>query len=202
MFRQRLRARTFALSRVVARALVVVFALALVWYGAMLVLLAFKVSPATIDDLCGYRTAYDYLTGLTSEDITDDARLIVGLAGLAAFLVFGYLAWREIPRPYFAHGDLRLGENDQGSVDVDARAVERVAEHAAMQHGGVAGARGLYHDDALGLEIVARRALDVPEVLYAARERAAESMDQHDLPPVPVNVTLTGLDRKNRRELA
>ena len=202
MLRQRIRARTFGASRVVARALVVLFALALVWYGAMLTLLALKVSPATVNDLSGYRTAYNYLSGLTPDDITCATRLIVGLAGLAAFLVFGYLAWREIPRPYLARGDLPLDDGDRGSVDVNARAVERVAEHAAMQHGGVAGARGLYHGDALGLEIVARRARDVPDVLYAARDRAAESLHRHDLPPLPVNVTLTGVDRKNRRELA
>jgi hypothetical protein len=202
MVRQRVRASTFAVSRVVARALVVVFALALMWYGAMLLLLALKVSPDTVNDLCGYRTAYDYLSGLEPDDISGGTRLIVGLAGLAAFLVFGYLAWREIPRPYLARRDLRLGDGDRGSVDVNARAVERVAEHAVMEHGGVAGARGLYHGDALGLEIVARRARDVPDVLYAARDRAAESLDRHDLPPLPVNVTLTGVDRKNRRELA
>jgi hypothetical protein len=202
MFRQRVRASTSGVSRVVARALVVVFALALVWYGAMLVLLALKVSPATINDLCGYRTAYDYLSGLQPDDITNTARLIVGIAGLVAFLVFGYLAWRAIPRPYFARGELQLGDGNRGSVDVRARAVERVAEHAAMEQGGVAGARGLYHGDALGLEIVARGARDVPDVLYAARDRAVESLDRHDLPALPVNVTLTGVDRKNRRELA
>jgi hypothetical protein len=202
MVRQRVRASTSSVSRVVARVLVVVFALALVWYGAMLALLALKVSPDTVNNLCGYRTAYDYLSGLQPNDITSGTRLIVGLAGLAAFLVFGYLAWRAIPRPYFARGELRLGDGDRGSVDVRARAVERVAEHAAMEDGGVAGARGLYHGDALGLEIVARRARDVPELLYAARDRAVESLDRHDLPPLPVNVTLTGVDRKNRRELA
>ena len=202
MFRQRVRASTFAASRLVGRALVVLFALALVWYGAMLALLALKVSPATINDLCGYRTAYDYLSGLQPDDISSTARIVVGIAGLVAFLVFGYLAWRAIPRPYLARGELRLGDGNRGSVDVRARAVERVAEHAAMEERGVAGARGLYHGDALGLEIVARGARDVPAVLYAARDRAVESLDRHDLPALPVNVTLTGVDRKNRRELA
>jgi hypothetical protein len=202
MLRQRVRASTSGVSRLVARALVVVFALALVWYGAMLVVLALKASKGTVNDLSGYRTAYDYLSGLQPHDITSTARLIVGIAGLAAFLVFGYLAWRAIPRPYFARGDLQLGNDNRGSVDVRARAVERVAEHAAMEQRGVAGARGLYHGDALGLEIVARGARDVPEVLYAARDRAVESLDRHDLPALPVNVTLTGVDRKNRRELA
>ena len=129
-------------------------------------------------------------------------RLVVGLGGLAVFLLFGYLAWREIPRPYLARGDLQLSGGDRGAVDVAARAVERVAEQAALEHDGVADARGLYHDDALTLEIVARGARDVPATLSAVREQAAESLDRHDLPALPVNVTLTGFDRKNRRELA
>ena len=202
MLRQRVRSRGFALSHIVARLLVIALALALLWYGAMVILLAFKVSPDTVDSISGYRTAYDYLTGLTPDDITSDVRLVVGLGGLAVFLLFGYLAWREIPRPYLARGDLQLSGGDRGAVDVTARAVERVAEQAALDHDGVADARGLYHDDALTLEIVARGARDVPATLSAVREQAAESLDRHDLPALPVNVTLTGLDRKNRRELA
>jgi hypothetical protein len=202
MLRQRVRSRGFALSHIVARLLVIALALALLWYGAMVILLAFKVSPDTVDSISGYRTAYDYLTGLTPDDITSDVRLVVGLGGLAVFLLFGYLAWREIPRPYLARGDLQLSGGDRGAVDVNARAIERVAEQAALDHDGVADARGLYHDDALTLEIVARGARDVPATLSAVRERAAESLDRHDLPALPVNVTLTGLDRKNRRELA
>ena len=202
MLRQRVRSRGFALSHIVARLLVVALALALLWYGAMVILLAFKVSPDTVDSISGYRTAYDYLTGLEPDDITSDVRLVVGLGGLAVFLLFGYLAWREIPRPYLARGDLQLSGGDRGAVDVAARAVERVAEQAALEHDGVADARGLYHDDALTLEIVARGARDVPATLSAVREQAAESLDRHDLPALPVNVTLTGLDRKNRRELA
>ena len=202
MLRQRVRSRGFALSHIVARLLVIALALALLWYGAMVILLAFKVSPDTVDSISGYRTAYDYLTGLEPDDITSDVRLVVGLGGLAVFLLFGYLAWREIPRPYLARGDLQLSGGERGAVDVNARAVERVAERAALEHDGVADARGLYHDDGLTLEIVARGARDVPATLSAVREQAAESLDRHDLPALPVNVTLTGLDRKNRRELA
>ena len=202
MLRQRVRSRGFALSHIVARLLVIALALALLWYGAMVILLAFKVSPDTVDSISGYRTAYDYLTGLTPDDITSDVRLVVGLGGLAVFLLFGYLVWREIPRPYLARSDLQLSGGDRGAVDVNARAVERVAERAALEHDGVADARGLYHDDALTLEIVARGARNVPATLSAVREQAAESLDRHDLPALPVNVTLTGLDRKNRRELA
>lgn len=202
MLRQRLRARDFGLSRFLSRALVVAFALLLAWYGAMLVLLALKVSPATVNGLSGYRDAYDFLAGLSADDITARTRLITGLAGLAALLVFGYLAWREIPRPYLARGDLELSNGERGTVEVSARAIERAAEAAALAHPSVTDARALYGTDALTLEIGARRARDVATTLAEVHERAAESLRIHDLPPLPIHLTLTRLDRKNRRELA
>ena len=94
MLRQRLRIGTSPFG-VLGRIMLVLAALALVWYGAMLVLLAFKVSPHTVNQLSGYRSAYNYLVGLKPRDITADTRLIAGLAGLAGFLVFGYLAFKE-----------------------------------------------------------------------------------------------------------
>ena len=108
MLRQRLRARGFALSHVVARVLVVALR-----SGAGVVRrdgdpACVQGVPDTVDNICGYRTAYDYLTGLEPDDITCGCGLTVGLGGLAVFLLFGYLAWREIPRPYLARGDLQL----------------------------------------------------------------------------------------------
>lgn len=202
MFRQRLRARDFGFSRFVSRALVVAFALLLAFYGAMIVLLALKVSPATVNALSGYRDAYDFLAGLDAEDVTSRTRLIVGLAGLAAFLVFGYLAWREVPRPYLARGDLQLSSDERGDVEVSARAIERAAEAAALEHPSVVDARALYATDALTLEIGARRARDVDATLTDVHERAAASLRRHQLPALPVNVTLTHLERQTRRELA
>ena len=52
MVRQRLRIGSSPLA-LLGRIVLVLFALALVWYGAMLVLLAFKVSPHTVNDLSG-----------------------------------------------------------------------------------------------------------------------------------------------------
>ena len=102
MLRQRVLTRSFPLARVAADALVLIFALVLVWGGAMLVLLAFKASPDTINGLSGYRTAYDYLAGLEPRDVTASTRLIAAIGGLIACLIFGYLAWRAVPRPYLA----------------------------------------------------------------------------------------------------
>ena len=56
MPRQRLRARTSPLV-FFGRLLTFLFAAALIWYGAMTVLLALKVSPSTVNSISGYRTA-------------------------------------------------------------------------------------------------------------------------------------------------
>lgn len=65
----------------VVRALTVVLALALVWYGLMIVLLAVKVSPHTVNSLSAYRTLYDDAAGLTQNDFSTAVRFIAGIAG-------------------------------------------------------------------------------------------------------------------------
>ena len=72
MPRQRLRERTSPLV-IVGRLVTLVFALALVWYGLMTLLLALKVSSATVNSLSGYRTAFDWLSGLTPRDVDGGA---------------------------------------------------------------------------------------------------------------------------------
>ena len=122
MVRQRLRIGSSPLA-LLGRIVLLLFALALVWYGAMLVLLAFKVSPHTVNQLSGYRSAYNYLAGLEPQDITDDTRLIAGLAGLAGFLVFGYLALKQVPRPHLTRSELQLidDEHDVGPAREELR---------------------------------------------------------------------------------
>ena len=96
MVRQRLRIGSSPLA-LLGRIVLVLFALALVWYGAMLVLLAFKVSPHTVNQLSGYRSAYNYLAGLEPQDITDDilfgAKTLLALEALWAEHLLG--SWRE-----------------------------------------------------------------------------------------------------------
>jgi hypothetical protein len=201
MLRQRVRARSFPVARIAADAVVVVFALALIWGGAMLVLLAFKVSPGTIDELSGYRTAYDHLARLGPEDISASTRLIAALAGTAACLAFGFLAWRAIPRPYLARIDLRLAEDERGIVDVSARAIERAVEIAALDHPAVEAARARYGTDDLTVDIVTGRADTLAATLQDVHQRTRDSLAQHELPPLPVNITLVRFERTNRREL-
>lgn len=201
MLRQRVRARSFPLARVAADAVVVIFALTLVWGGAMLVLLAFKASPSTIDSLSGYRTAYDYLGRLEPRDIGASTRLIAAIGGMTACLIFGYLAWRAVPRPYLARTALRLTGDDRGTVDVNARAIERAAELAALEHPAVVAAHARYATDDLTVDISAKRADELAATLQDVHRRARDSLARHELPALPVNITLVRFERKNRREL-
>lgn len=201
MFRQRLRARTSPLASL-GQWLLVLACLALVWYGLMLLLLALKLSPETVNALSGYRDAYDYLAGLEQDDATGRVRLVAGLAGLAAFFLFGFLAWKEIPRPYLARSELALAADPHGVVTVEPRAIERAAESAALKQPGVASATARFGSDDIAVDIEVRRARDVADALRATQGRVLEALRRHGLPAVPVNVTLTGFDRKQRRELA
>jgi hypothetical protein len=201
MLRQRMRARSFPVARVLADTLVVVFALGLVWGGAMLVALACKAAPGTIDSLSGYRTAYRYLASLQPSDITPATREVSAVAGAVAAVIFGCLAWRAIPRPYLARGDLRLAADERGSVDVSPRAIERAVESAALEHAAVTSARARYGTDDLTLDVAAARAGGLGETLQDVQRRARDSLARHELPPLSVNVTLVRLDRKHRREL-
>ncbi len=201
MLRQRLRIGTSPLV-LLGRLVLLLAALALVWYGAMMVLLAFKVSPHTVNQLSGYRSAYNYLAGLKPRDITPDTRLIVGLAGLAGFLVFGYLAFKEIPRPYLTRSELRLVEDERGVVDVAPRAIERAVEGAALETDDIQEAAARYATNELTVNITVTRARELPETVRAVRARAREQLVAHGLPDLPVNVTLAGFQRTRRRELA
>jgi hypothetical protein len=197
MPRQRLRIGTSPFV-VLGRIVLVLAALALVWYGAMLVPLAFKVSPHTVNQLSGYRIAYDYLAGLKPRDMTADTRLIAGLAGLAGFLVFGYLAFKELPRPHLTRSELRLMDDERGVVDVAPRAIER----AALEYDAVQNAAARYATDELTVNISITRARALPDILRAVRAQAHEQLAVHGLPDLPVNVTATGFQRTQRRELA
>lgn len=201
MPRQRLRERTSPLI-IVGRLVTLVFALALIWYGLMVLLLALKVSPATVNSISGYRTAFDWLRGLTPGDVDGGTtRAIVAGAGVLAFVVFGYSALKQLPRPYLARRDLDLAADERGEVTVEPRAIERLAEVAAAGHPSVTGARGRYGVDDLSVDVTVRRARDVADSLRDAQQRVVDALRRHELPAMPVNVTLTGYDRKHKREL-
>jgi len=181
--------------------LLVPVALALIWYGAMLVALAVKTSPETVNAISGYRDAYDFLAGLEAGDVTGRVRLIASLAGLSAFVVFGFLAWKQIPRPYLVRGELTLAENNRGTSMVEPRAIERAAEVAARAHPSVSDATGRYGEDGIDVDLDVNRAGDVLGTLHEAQLRVSEALQRHELPDVAIRVTLTGFERQRRREL-
>ncbi len=201
MIRQRVNLRTPALGYIVFL-LTVVLAAGLLWYGLMVVLLAVKVSPHTVNSLSGYRTLYNDAIGLKASDFTTVRRLIAGLAGLLVFLIFVYLAFKSWPRPFLARGDVTLDESQHGSTVIQPRAVERVAELAACGNPDVTSARGRLGDEELSVGIDARRPSAVAATLHDVHERVRAELARHELPSLPVNVTLTGYDRQTRRELS
>lgn len=201
MIRQRVNFRTPLLAYIV-RGLTLVLALGLVWYGLMVVLLAVKVAPHTVNSISAYRTLYADAAGLTQNDFTTLVRLIAGVAGVIAFLLFIYLAWQELPRPYLARGEVNLGANERGATVVRPRAVERMAEIAARGNGNVSTAASRLGDQLLTVEVAMLRASIAAETLNDVRTRVLADLDRHQLPDLPVNVTLTGYDRKTRRELS
>jgi hypothetical protein len=203
MLRQRLRTRRFALAEVLLRVITVLVAVALIWYGAMTALLALKVSPHTINGLSAYRSVYDHLAGITAEDITARVRIIVAIAGATSLLVFGALAWRALPRTYLTRSELDLSTSHaRGSRVISARALERVGELAALEHPLVGGAAARYGTQDITVLVNLRHATTLADTLAAVQQRVATALAEHDLPRLPINVTLTGVHRSNRRGLA
>jgi hypothetical protein len=201
VIRQRVNLRTPVLGYLVALLTIVLGAL-LLWYGLMVVLLAVKVSPHTVNSLSAYRTLYNDIVDLTASDFTTLRRWIAGFAGLIAFLVFLYLAFKAWPRPFLARGDVTLEDNEHGTTLIGPRAIERVAELAARGNPEVTAASGRLGDEQLSVGIDSRRASSVAATLHDVHERVRAELERHDLPSLPVNVTLTGYDRQTKRELA
>jgi hypothetical protein len=201
MPRQRVRERTSFLV-FAGRLVTLLVGLAMVWYGLMTLLLAVKVSPSTVNSLSGYRTAFNWISGLSPADVDGGAtRAIIAGAGVASFLLFGYLAVKQLPRPYLARRELPLHSDERGELRVEPRAVERLAEVAASGEVAIAEARGRYSVDDLAVEVTVRRARDLAAILKATQDRVVGALAEHDLPAMPVNVTLSGYDRRERMEL-
>ena len=201
MLRQRLRTRTSPLA-FIQRLLELALALALIWYGLILAGLALDViGRGHADTYSGYRTAYDFVADLLAGRASDSARLIAGIAGLVAFLLLLTVAFKQLPRPYLARHDLELEAGDRGTVTVEPRAVERLAEGIALQHPAVASASGRFGTDDLAVLLEVRRARDLPDTQRAVQRSISSGLERHGLPTVPVNVTLTGYHRSSKREL-
>jgi hypothetical protein len=200
MNRQRVNLRTPIFGHLVA-GLTIVLGLLLFWYGLMVVLLAVKVSPHTVNSLSAYRTLYDDAIGLKRSDFTTLRRLIAGFAGLIAFVIFISFAFKAWPRPYLARREMILEDDQHGTTNIEPRAIERMAELAARGNPDVISASGRLGDDELNVGIGSRRAGSAAATLHDVHQRVRSDLERHDLPSLPVNVTLTGYDRPIRREL-
>jgi hypothetical protein len=199
MLRQRVRLRHSSTVHL-GRATVCLLALALAFYGLMVVLLAFKVDPSRVNAISGYRDAYDYLAALKPGDVAGVRGIVAG-AGLLAFLLCGYLALKQIPRPYLARQTLTLESLDRGETAIEPRALERLAEVSAGGHAAVTSAAGRYGTDELTVGVEVCRGRGLAETLRDVQRRVAAALDHHELPPTRIDVTLTGFDRQQRREL-
>ena len=200
MIRQRvsLRRPPWAL---LTRLLTIAFALVLMYGGAMVVLLALKVNPDDIDRISGYRTAYHWLAGLTHSDFTTPVSLIAGFGGLLVFLVFALLTLQSLPRPYLTRSEVGLPQAaERGGTIVRPRAIERVAEVAAQENAHVVGVTGRLGDRELNVDVGIDDAPMLVQTLEDVRRRVREQLERHELPPLPINVTLTGYERPTRRD--
>ncbi|MGN6168298.1 MAG: hypothetical protein ACTHQQ_09025 [Solirubrobacteraceae bacterium] len=198
MPRQRVRIRVLP-AATFARALVVLLGLALVWYGAMVILLAAKVSPHTVNSISAYRTIYDTLSGL--RPVTGIERAIIAGAGLIVFLIAGYLALKALPRPYLARHDLKIDEDKRGRTVVEPRTIERIAEATANRHAAVKASRGRYALDGLNIDLTVERPDTVSETLGVVQTRVTQAIEAHHLPAVAITVTLAGYEPSNGRKL-
>lgn len=202
MPRQRLRIGGSSLVNAVGRILVALLGAALVYYGLMVVLLALKVSPAFVNDISGYRTAFDFLAELTAADITSGDRIVTAIVALALAALAAFLIWRGLPRPHLARHAVELEGGGPGRTEVGPRAIERAIEVSVLAHPAVVGARARYDEDGVALMVTARHAATLAGTLREVEERAFESLGKHELALERVDVTLAGYDTPNGRELA
>ena len=201
MIRQRIHLRTPALV-LLTRALTLLLSALLIWYGTMLVLLAAKVAPHTVNSLSAYRTVYNWLAKLRMADFSTARRLVAGFGGLLAFFVLIYLALQELPRPYLARHDVLLEQEPKGSLTIEPRAIERLAEIASCANDDVSSSLARLEQDSLTLNIGVYSAHRVAATLADVRRRVVGELERHELPELPVNVTVAKFEPTTGRKLA
>jgi hypothetical protein len=196
MLRQRIRVER-STPAVLGQLVTVLIALVLTWYGLILGLMAIDVlDPDAANAVTGYRSLFDELAALADDDVDGIVRLFTGVGGLLAFLVFGWLALKQIPRPQLARGELLVTHDAGGEVTLAPRAFERAAESAALGNDAVTGAAGRYGGEDVSVDITVNRAPDVADTLRDVQRRVRHALSRHELPDVPVHVTVTKFDRE------
>jgi hypothetical protein len=111
------------------------------------------------------------------------------------------LTLQALPRPYFTRSEVGLPEPaERGSTVVRPRAVERVAEVAAQGNIHVMGVTGRLGDGEMNVDVGLDDAPSLAQTLQDVRRRVREQLEHHEIPPMPVNVTLTGYERPTGRD--
>ena len=201
MIRQRVLLRTPGWGLFV-RLLTIVFALLLMYGGVLVALLATKtIGRDAANQISDYRTVYHDITALRATDFTTAISLIAGFTGLLVFIMFAFLVFEALPRPYLARTEVTLDDQPAGETVVRPRAVERVAEHAARADPNVSAARGRMSDDTLHVAVSVRDAPGAAATLAEVRRRVGEQLQRHQIPTVPVTVTLAGYERSTKEDL-
>src|SRR5660398_118809 len=86
--------------------------------------------------------------------------------------------------------------DERGAVEVGPRAVERVAEVAAVEHPAVNAVAGRLEDEEVTVNLTVTSPRGVDETLTDVHRRVREALTRHDLGDRTVNVTVTGFDRQ------
>jgi hypothetical protein len=195
VIRQRVRLRGFGLTELLLRAIVSLLAAALVFYGVIVVLAAFKLDPRTLNDVSGYDTVLRSLSAITPGSISGRDRIVVAAAGLACLLVFGPRAWRALPRPYLARTTLDVVADDaHGQTEVAPRALERIAEGAAGTCPEVRHVAARYAVGAMQVRVELGAAEHLLATLTAVQRRVRDALRAHGLPDgTLVDVTFGGV---------
>ncbi len=181
-----------------------VVALAVAWFGLALLLVALGAAPDDVDRWLGYRTAYDAVAGLDGTGVEATWRIGLAVGGLLACVVLLALAWAQVPKPELARHDIELVPGGDaapatpGETTVNARAVERAAELAALSVGGIDAARARLDGAEVVVALRATRADGLPDTLLAARSAADDALTDHGFEGLDARVVLAGFDKEPR----
>lgn len=200
MPRQRLGLPSGILTTVGQR-LMLLLGLALVWGGAVVVLLAAGVAPGDVQSVTGYRTVYDELAALGPPNWDRTTAAIVAVAGVLAFVVLLALGWAQRITPHLARTELVLTDDDLGTITVNPRAIERAAEVAAARGAAVHAVRARLGDDELTVTIHARGAAELADTLRGARQRVQSALQDAGTPQQTVRVVVTRFTAPSTRDL-
>ena len=194
MIRQRVHLRSGVLVELLLRMLVSVLGLALVFYGAMVLLAALKLSPSTINQISGYRTVQHALESITAANISGQDRIIVAVAGVLCLIIFGWLAWRSLPRPYLARTRIALDQDqERGQTEIAPRALERAAQLIAHRDPHVTDARARSDQHAVEITVQLRDLdLDLLEPMQRIQGRVRDGLAEQGFPAVAIDLTLAG----------